>query len=322
MRTVDVAHVHHPFLSGTLALNFCRPRNIPVIFTNHTRYDLYAQHYLPVLPNVVGETALEAFLPPFCRNCNLVIAPSKGMREVLYGFGVDVEVDVVPNGVNVKPFQNPSQVLDRNKFGFDTNDIILIYVGRLGPEKNLPFLLRSFSGAVKAYENLALLIVGDGPERENLEDRVKHMGIDNSVHFTGLVPYEYLPNYFALADAFMTASVTEVHPLSIIEAMASGLPVLGIESPGVSDTVEDGVTGLLAQDVDLAAFTAKMVRMVTDNELRQEMGKNSAEVANSYAIENTTEMMVERYERVVASAVKIQKGIRAKVARITDRLRG
>jgi 1,2-diacylglycerol 3-alpha-glucosyltransferase len=321
LRTMDVVHVHHPFLSGTLALNFCRPRNIPIIFTNHTRYDLYAQHYLPVLPNVIGEAALDAFLPPFCRNCNLVIAPSRGMREVLYGFGVDVEVDVVPNGVYVKPFQNPTQTLERAKFGFEGEDIVLIYVGRLGPEKNLPFLLRSFAGAVQAYKNLGLMIVGDGPERENLEDRVKHMGIKDRVHFTGFVPYEQLPSHYGIADAFLTASVTEVHPLSVIEAMAAGLPVLGIESPGVGDTVEDGVTGFLIPDVELAAYTAKLVRLATDHESRKRMGKKAAETAQMYAIENTTEMMVKRYERVLASPKKTQKGIRGLLARFSDRWR-
>jgi glycosyltransferase involved in cell wall biosynthesis len=305
-----------------MTLNYCRPRNIPVIFTNHTRYDLYAQHYLPGLPSVIGETALEAFLPTFCRNCNLVIAPSKGMREVLYGFGVDVKVDVVPNGVNVKPFQNPTQVLERTKFDFEAEDIILTYVGRLGPEKNLAFLLRSFAGAVQAYENIGLMIVGDGPERENLEDRVKHMGISDRVHFTGLVPYGHLPSYLGIADAFITASVTEVHPLSVIEAMASGLPVLGIESPGVGDTVEDGVTGFLIPEVDLAAYTAKLVRLVTDHEYRKTMGENAAEAAQRYAIENTIAMTIERYEKVVGSRKKTPKGIRARFVRMYDRWRG
>ena len=116
-----------------------------------------------------------------------------------------------------------------------------------------------------------MLLIGDGPERDNLQDRVKHMGLENKVVFTGMLPYDQVPGYLAMADAFVTASVTEVHPLSVIEAMAAGLPVLGIQSPGVGDTVQDGETGLLAAEEDLAGFTAKLVRMVVDGEARRRM---------------------------------------------------
>ena len=86
-------------------------------------------------------------------------------------------------------------------------------------------------------------MIGDGPERENLEDRVCHMGIEDRVCFTGMVPYSELPRYLVTADVFATASFTEVHPLSVVEAMEAGLPVLGIRSRGVADIVEEDCTG-------------------------------------------------------------------------------
>ena len=150
LRTMDVVHIHHPFISGQLALRFCTARGIPVVFTNHTRYDLYAQAYLPGVPSMVGEAALQTYLPPLCRACDLVITPSAGMREVLRGLGVESEIDIVPNGVDLEPFLTPVEPIERSKIGYDEDDVILIYVGRLGPEKNLPFLLRSVSGAAQA----------------------------------------------------------------------------------------------------------------------------------------------------------------------------
>jgi glycosyltransferase involved in cell wall biosynthesis len=149
-------------------------------------------------------------------------------------------IEVVPNGVDLSPYSNETVPIDRAEFGFNESDIVLVYTGRLGPEKNLPFLLRAFAGIAKSYEDVGLLIVGDGPEYDNLVDRVQHMGITDRVHFTGQVPYDDLPRYLATADAFVTASVSEVHPLSVIEAQAAGLPVLGIQSPGVSDIVKEG----------------------------------------------------------------------------------
>jgi len=316
--TMQVVHVHHPFLSGSLALRYCRPRGIPILFTNHTRYDLYAHAYLPILGEFITETSMATYLPVFCRLCDLVIAPSAGMRDVLIKFGVDAPIDVVPNGLNIRPFRQVPEKMDRSQFGFNPQDVLLIYVGRLGPEKNLSFLLRSFAGAAKAYDHIGLILVGDGPERDNLQDQVRYMKIDNRVCFTGMIPYEQMPGYLCMADAFVTASVTEVHPFTVIEAMAAGLPVLGIQSPGVGDTVEDGVTGFIAEEEDLATFTARMVRLVTDHQQRQEMGQRAQQAAENYAIERTTQMMLERYQAVIQKSSGRKNVFRAALRRLLD----
>jgi glycosyltransferase involved in cell wall biosynthesis len=318
LQTMDVVHVHHPFLSGTLALLYCRPRGIPIIFTNHTRYDLYAQAYLPIVPDVIGHAALQSYMPAFCRACDLVISPSPGMRDVLLQFGVDVPIDIVPNGVDLEPFQNPGNPIQRAELGLRQEDIVLIFVGRLGPEKNLAFLLRSFAGAVQAYENLRLVLIGAGPEQENLEDRAQRSGIRHAVRFLGAIPYDQLPRYLAMADAFVTASVTEVHPLTVIEAMAAGLPVVGIQSPGVGDTVIDGETGYLVPQEDIAMFTAKMIRMAVDTSSRQRMGQQARVEAQKYAIERTCQMMLERYERLAQQSVGRRRSWRAYLDRLLE----
>ena len=319
LQTMDIVHVHHPFLSGSIGLRICRPRNIPVVFTNHTRYDLYAHAYLPILPDVISETMLHAYMPTFCRACDKVISPSAGMRDILIHLGVDVPVQIIPNGVDIKPFLVKDDACDRAQLGFQPDDLILIYVGRLGPEKNMPFLLRSFAGIAQAYEKVRLLIAGDGPERDNMEDRVLAMGIQEKVVFTGMIPYEKLPGYLHIADAFVTASVTEVHPLSVIEAMAAGLPVLGIKSPGVGDTVQDGLTGFLSTE-DLAAFTAMMVRMVTENDLRRQMGRNAQEASKKYAIEKTTQAMIELYQETYLIARSRKRPLRSKFTQFLEDL--
>lgn len=318
LRTMDIVHVHHPFLSGRLALRYCQPRNIPIVFTNHTRYDLYAHAYLPVLPEGISETFLKAYLPSFCSSCDLVIAPSSGMREVLRRFGVETPIEVVPNGVDLSPLRVKVASIDRSTFGFSEKDVLLIYTGRLGPEKNLPFLLRSFAGTAKAYEDVGLVIVGSGRERENLEDRVRYMGITDRVHFTGMVAYNDLPRYLAAADAFVTPSLTEVHPLSVIEAMAAGLPVLGIQSPGVGDIVQNDVSGILAEEEDVAVFTAKMVRLVTEHDYRRRLGAQAQLQAADYAIEHTTQSLCEHYQSLIQRVSVRKRGLRAKLAYIID----
>jgi 1,2-diacylglycerol 3-alpha-glucosyltransferase len=318
LRTMDIVHVHHPFLSGRLALWYCKPRGIPIVFTNHTRYDLYAQAYFPVLPDGIGDAFLKAFIPGFCDSLDMVVAPSAGLKKVLERAGVTNHIEVVPNGVDMAPFRGDISPVDRSGLCFNNESVVLAFSGRIAPEKNLPFLLRAFNGAAQAYDDLCLLVIGDGPERENLEDRVRHMGISDRVHFTGMVDYSQIPSYLIASDVFVTASVTEVHPLSVIEAMGAGLPILGIESPGVGDTVTDGEDGFVVPEEDLAAFTAKMVRLATDAELRKKMSNKARQNSERYNYERTSQQMLELYQKVVASNLDRRRSLRARWIRFWD----
>src|SRR5215216_2061346 len=132
LQTMDVVHVHHPFLSGRLALNYCRRAQIPIIFTNHTRYDLYAQARLPHMPKEVSQSMLQAYMPDFCDAVDLVISPSRGMEKVLRQYGVESHIEVVPNGVDLHRFQEATP-LARANFGFTDDDILLVYAGRIAP---------------------------------------------------------------------------------------------------------------------------------------------------------------------------------------------
>ncbi len=319
LQTMDLVHVHHPFLSGRLALNYCRPLRIPIVFTNHTRYDLYAQAYLPLLPEGLSDTFLQTYMPTFCQAVDLVISPSAGMGEVLKKLGVSVPIEIIPNGVDLRPFRIECQDC-RQDFGFGDNDILFIYTGRLGPEKNLYFLIHAFAGTADAIKNAHLLIVGGGPEEEPLKQLAARTGAPNRIHFTGMQSYDELPRYLSMGDAFVTASVTEVHPLSVIEAMATGLPVLGIHSVGVGDTVEDGVTGLLSSQ-DQAAFAAHLTRLCMDSALRHRLGSAAQKISGKYAIEHTTQVMHKRYERLMSEFAPHRRGLGYHIRNFVEKLR-
>ena len=320
LQTMDVLHVHHPFLSGRLALRYARPLQIPIVFTNHTRYDLYAQAYLPMMPEEISEGLLKAYMPSFCAAVDLVISPSAGMEKILRQLGVESPIEVVPNGVELDRYLN-ARPLSRADFGFSNNDILLIYVGRVANEKNLDFLLRAFNGVAKAFDHVRLLILGDGAAREGLETLASELGLSSRVRFVGMVPYDDLPAYLAMCDAFVTASVTEVHPLSVIEAMGASLPVLGIHSPGVGDTVVDGVTGFLSEE-DVAAFAVKMTRLVIEHDLRKKMGAAAREESTKYAIERTTRIMLRYYETLVNAAQPRHQGLRFRVRSFMEQFKG
>lgn len=318
LQTMDVVHVHHPFLSGRLALNYCRRVQIPIVFTNHTRYDLYTQARLPLIPEEVSHSLLQAYMPDFCDAVDLVISPSRGMEKILRQYGVESHIEVVPNGVELNRFHN-TRTHSRSDFGFSEDAILLVFSGRIAPEKNLEFLLRSFGGVSQIFPNVYLMIIGGGQKDhvENVKSLAKELGLSDRVRFTGMIPYDDLPSYLAMCDAFVTASVTEVHPLSVIEAMATGLPILGIDSPGVGDSIVDGQTGLLATN-DLAAFTAKLAYLCMDQGLRTKMGLAAREASAQYDIERTTKVMLGHYMRLTQNTKPVKRSLDERLMAILE----
>ena len=305
LQTMDIIHVQHPFLSGRLALRYCR--DIPIVYTNHTRYDLYAQAYLPMMPEEMSQGLLQTYMPSFCNAVDLVIAPSAGMKKILRQLNVERDVEVVPNGVDLKDFLT-AKPLSRDQFGYKEDDILLVYSGRIALEKNLPFLLKSFAGIAEALPKAQLLLLGSGVQlyEEEIRSLVGELNLSERVRLTGRIAYDQLPAYLAMSDIFVTASVTEVHPLSVIEAMGTGLPVMGIQSVGVGDTVQDGITGFLSTH-ELAAFTAKLTRLCLDPNLRAQMRDSAREASSAYAIERVSNVLLQHYEKIVKEA-KPRKG--------------
>src|SRR5512132_682980 len=155
LQTMDVVHVHHPFLSGRLALNYCRSARIPVVFTNHSRYDLLAQAYIPLISDEVSHGLLQAYLPDFCETVDLVISPSAGMAKILRELDVKSPIEVIPNGVDLRKFYQ-AKPFPRFQFGFTDQDLLLVYAGRIAPEKNISFLLHSFAGIAQLIPNIYL----------------------------------------------------------------------------------------------------------------------------------------------------------------------
>ena len=309
LQTMDVVHVHHPFLSGRLALNYCRSARIPIVFTNHSRYDLLAQAYLPLMPDEVSHSLLQAYLPDFCEAVDLVISPSEGMAKILRELEVTSHIEVIPNGVNLRQFHE-AKPFSRAQFGFTDQDLLLVYAGRIAPEKNINFLLQSFAGIAQVIPNLYLLIVGGGKRQfeEELQESITQLGIARRVRNTGMTAYEDIPSYLAMCDIFVTTSVSESFGMTTVEAMGVGLPIMGVQSPGTSDIVEEGKTGFLSTE-DVAAFTAKLTYLCLLPELRKQMGIAAYEASKQYDIERTTEILLKHYTRLTQNTRPLKRSL-------------
>jgi glycosyltransferase involved in cell wall biosynthesis len=190
------------------------------------------------------------------------------------------------------------------------DDILLVYMGRIAPEKNLEFLLRAVAGVSRAVPKTKMLIVGGGQKEheESVKSIAGRLGLGDHVRFTGSIPNAQIPPYLAMCDIFITASVTEVHPISVIEGMASGLPIVGIDSPGISDSIIDGKTGFLSAD-DMASFSAKLTALCLNRDLQKQLGTAAQKASDQFSIENTTRIMLRHYTRLAANKKPARQGL-------------
>ena len=295
MRTLDIAHVHHPFASGRVALKYAGANGTPVVFTNHTRYDLYSDAYARFFPRRARLGFLQKYLSEFTSEMSAVIAPSPGIVDWLAEFGVTDSAVHLPNGVDTRPFANPIAPMSKAELGFDEDFTVLCYLGRLGPEKNISMLMDAFVGAATVNPRVGLLLIGDGPSRSLATERAWAHMLGDRVHFAGKTPYERVPDYLAASDVFVSASVSEVHPLVFLEAMAAGLPAIGVRSPGVSDIVVHNKTGLLTEE-DTSEFSARILDLARDRDCLEELSANARQEAARFDIRPAVDRLVELYE--------------------------
>lgn len=296
-RSMDVLHTHHPFVCGPLAARLSRQLNKPLIFTNHTRYDYYSHHYLPFLPKRTSLALLGAWMRRFTRRCDLVIAVSPSAHTMLQSLGVSAPIEIIPNGVDLDRFV---QVTPARRSELDIPDgaFVLMYVGRMGPEKNLHTLLEAFSQARPDIPRSVLVLVGDGPHAASVRQHARQLGLNDDLRLLGMHDNNDIPALLGAADAFVTASVTEGHPMTIIEALAAHRPVLAFDVAGIRETVIDGENGLVAH-VDTAALSKNMVRIANDPELRARLADGARRSAVQYSMDITARRIIEHYERLI-----------------------
>lgn len=305
--TLDIMHTHHPAQCGSYLLYHRATKKLdaPLVFTNHTRYDLYADTYIRAVPTTSRHKIGTRYLSYFTSQCDLVVAPSSGIADWLGSYASCASAQVIPNGVELASFQTGAAAgRTRAELGLGADDVVLCYVGRVSHEKNIAYLLGEFANLIKTRSPegpaVKLLVIGDGSEMDYARDFAVRYQVEDSIVFMGALDYEKIPGYMALADAFITGSVSEVHPLVVIEALAAGLPVIGVSSPGIADTIEHGKSGLLARYPESGALMFEAQKLVDDAALRSELATGASKRADNYCLEKTAGQLLHSYETLLA----------------------
>ncbi len=299
----ELVHIHHPFWLGKKGLRLARKKRIPVVFTYHTRLEHYT-HYIPLPGTALKNLVAHFVIKQFANRCDAIITPTASTEEYLRNLGVSALIETIPTGINIEEYSawSEEQVQKLRCQYVDTDEHLLISVSRLAEEKNLDFLIDGLAKVkTRCRKPFRCLLVGEGPEKERLVDKVNGLGMDDTIIFTGnLAPHEVVRCYLA-ADLFVFASTTETQGMVLLEAMAGGCPVVAVRASGVYDLVKDGSNGFaVAESTDTWAL--KIIQIMEDNRLLSIMSVNSRKFAEKYSVDKITEKVLKLYRRVLVIA--------------------
>jgi len=209
---------------------------------------------------------------------------------------------VIPTGIDLEAYRTASGEKIRKKRRWE-KDIVMISIGRLAPEKNWPLLLHAAALVLKEYPQFRLVLIGDGPDRKNLEDLAQELGIQKRVTFTGSLSFTETPSYMKAANLFGFASITETQGLATLEAMAAGLPVVAVDASGTRDILKNGQQGYLVEN-DANALAAGIKKLLSNPDRMQKFAAAAYKKAQSFNIEKLTERLLDVYEQAIRDKKK------------------
>lgn len=297
---LDVIHSHHPILLGQTAAKKASELELPLVFTFHTQYQEYI-HYFPLPQEIVQDflkDLVQNWLVDYMRQCQHVVIPSESMRNVLeQDYGLRARYTVVPTGIQVDRYATADGEGLRKRMKWEEEQVV-ISIGRLAAEKNWETFLRAAAEVYREHPALRVVLIGDGPQREALEDLVNELGMTDRVTFTGELPFDDIPAYLKAADLFAFASTTETQGLVTMEALAAGLPVAAVDASGTRDVLEDGKQGFLVED-DPQALAAAIKRVLESQDGREQFHRAALERAKSFDIQHLAEKLLDVYQQAI-----------------------
>jgi len=293
----DIIHAHHPFLLGDTALRVAANKNVPVVFTHHTRYEDYT-HYVPFDSPTLKEIAIN-LSTEFANLCDGVIAPSESIAKLIRKRGVKAPIAIVPTGVDVCGFARGNGTRFRRKFRIPANAFVVGHCGRLAPEKNLGYLARATARLLKNDPAARFLVVGGGPSGEEMKKICADEGVADQLILAGKHMGRSLHDAYRAMDVFAFASFSETQGMVLAEAMAAGLPAVALNASGVREVVRDGKNGfLLPARTPEAKFARQLARLKAEPALREKFACAAGATAEEFSRERCARLAVNFYEKI------------------------
>ena len=302
---IDVIHNQTDVGVGQFSRIAAHRLKIPSVYTYHTAYEDYTYYAVHGLLDRFAKHLMRGYAKIIAKGCTEFITPSQKTKDYMRSVGSDIYVNVVPTGIDFALFDEKN--IDKNRqeqFKKDhhigPNTKVFLILGRVAKEKSMDYSIRGFAKYHQKHPNddIKMIVVGDGPQKNELELLTHELKIDHLVDFIGKVPAEEVPFYYHLADIYTSASITETQGLTFMEAMASKTLVLARFDANLSDTIIDGETGFFFTSEE--GFVEKVERIFDLSKVEKDtIIKTAYEKADMYSIERFYTNIIGVYRRAI-----------------------
>ncbi|WP_125154029.1 glycosyltransferase [Clostridium rectalis] len=268
----EVVHSHTEFITMHYANKIGRLLKIPHVHTYHTMYEDYVEYIckkIRISKRTVG------FLSKWAvRYVDRIIVPTKKVQNVLKSYGIKQPISIIPTGIDLKKFNiefnEYEKELLKKKLGITKDEKVLLYLGRIGKEKNIEEIIKNFSMCTIGKK---LIIVGDGPYINNLIKQVESFSLEDKVVFTGMVSPDEVVKFYKISHVFLTASITETQGLTYVEALASGVPIICRKDEANEDLIKDNFNGFKYYNKE--GFKSALSEVLNNNDSFKENANKS-----------------------------------------------
>lgn len=293
----DIIHIQDHFIISKAVIKLNWKLNIPIIATNH----FLPENFTALLHGQKSKQYFENFLwKDFSKVFNqvkLVTTPTETGVDIIRS-RLKVEVIAISSGIDLEMF-NPYGNTQKIKEKYNIPDKpILLYAGRIDPEKHIEEILQAVATASKKID-FCFIVVGKGISKKSLEHLTNELCIDKKVIFTGFVPNEDLPYFYKLSRCFVIASTAELLSLVTLQAMASGLPIIAVKAGALKELVKDKLNGYLYNEGDISALVQYIETIIRNDILYKEMSKKSLEFVQQHDINKTLKSFEKIYQTFI-----------------------
>lgn len=277
---LDIVHTQTEFSMGLIGKFVAKNLKIPCVHTYHTMYEDYL-HYV-AKGKLLRPYHVKQMTKSYCYHMSGIVAPSQRVLDTLTSYGIKEPIEIIPTGVDLTKFQAKSMQNLREKYQIDAQTPLVLTLSRLAFEKDIDQLIAAFPKILQRVENAKLMICGDGPAKETLEQQVEQLNLQDNVIFTGEIDNDQVASYYQMADVFASTSVSESQGLTYIEALAAKVKVVAKHSPYIDELLDDVNIGLtVADESELVAAISEYLlhpqKYLDEQPLKEKLSSISAE---------------------------------------------
>lgn len=309
---LDIIHAQTEGTVGAFSHIVSKKLKLPVVHTYHTLYEDYVYYVTHGYFDKLSKRVLAKYTKYYYDNkCDELIVPTDKIKDIFNNkYNIKREIHVIPSGIDTKKFYSTSTTKKiaqsiRKKYKLRDDDFVIGSVGRVALEKSFDKIIETLVNLVKINNKIKFMLVGDGAELNNLKKLAKKLKVDKNVVFTGMVDPNEVANYYHAFDVMVSFSTTETQGMTIIEGLASSLPVVCIDDDSFRSVIQNNYNGYLFKNND--EYQKYILTLMSNKELYKTMSMNAKNSTYSYSKEVFASRVLKVYHQALENKKLNQK---------------